>query len=62
MSGLTSTVCILPFKVKLMAMAASYEGKPIVQQVPGWVEMVEISLTAARVAACRGRAWDNAWG
>jgi len=34
-----------------MAMAASYEGKLIVQQVPGWVEMVEISLHGARLAA-----------
>jgi hypothetical protein len=40
----------LPFRVKLMAMAASCDGKPIVQQVAGWVEMVEISLSGARMA------------
>src|SRR5258707_2513104 len=59
MSGLTSTVCGFPFRVKLMAMEPSLQQNAILQQFPVQIEILDeyrgISPTHYRLArrACR---------
>src|SRR5258708_29514146 len=59
MSGLTSTVCGFPFRVKLMAMEPSLQQTVILQQFPVQIEILDeyrgISPTHYRLArrACR---------
>jgi hypothetical protein len=41
MSGLTSTVCGFPFRVKLMAMEPSLQQTVILQQFPVQIEILD---------------------
>src|SRR5882762_7949405 len=44
MSGLTSTVCALPFRVKVMAMETSLQQTNILQQFGAWMKIYRNSL------------------